>query len=129
MRLLSLSLDVKKLILLFIGFVSLTTFSYSQPNKPIVSEGLFTKVAEYAELIVDGVNKKSTNFQGYFEYSTDKPPIQGEKCSKKAPVCEYPMSVPQFIKEMKMKGWTLVSSSTQNGGGIMRHFQYLFRKE
>ena len=80
MRLLSLSLDVKKLILLFIGFVSLTIFSYSQPNKPIVSEGLFTKVAEYAELIVDGVNKKSTNFQGYFEYSTDKPPIEGEKC-------------------------------------------------
>ena len=70
--------DMKKLILLFIAFVSLSNYSYSQ---------------EYAELSIDGINRKPTMFKGYFEYTTDIPPIQGEKCSKKVPMCDYPMTV------------------------------------
>ena len=83
----------------------------------------------YAELSVDGINRKPTMFKGYFEYTTETPPIQGEKCSKKAPICDYRMTVPQFIKEMEMKGWILVSASTGNGGGFIRNFHYIFRKE
>ena len=44
-------------------------------------------------------------------------------------MCDYPMTVPQFFKEMEMKGWTLVSASTGNGGGFIKNFQYIFRKE
>tara|TARA_B100001057_G_scaffold231609_1_gene231855 strand:+ start:408 stop:887 length:480 start_codon:yes stop_codon:yes gene_type:complete len=53
---------MKKLILLFIAFVSISNYSYSQ---------------EYAELSIDGINRKPTMFKGYFEYTTDIPPIQG----------------------------------------------------
>ena len=68
---------MEKLILLFIAFVSISSYSYSQPNKPIVSEGLFTKVADYAELIVNSPNRNLDSFKGYLEYSTDTHPIQG----------------------------------------------------
>ena len=100
-------------ILIIILFV-FSTFSYSQ---------------EYAELIVDDINRKPKMFIGYFEYTTDIPPIQGENCSKKVPMCDYFMTVPEFIKQMETKGWTLINSSTGNGGSYQKHFQYVFRKD
>ena len=53
---------------------------------PIVSEGLFTKVADYAELIVNSPNRNLDSFIGYLEYSTDTYPIKGLKCQKG--ICE-----------------------------------------
>ena len=97
--------DMKKLIILFIAFVSLSYYSYSQPNKPIVSEGVFSKTAEYAELILSDINKKPTFFHASFEYTTSSAPIQGEKCSNRLPICNYRMTVPEFIKQMEIKGW------------------------
>ena len=117
---------MEKLILLFISFVSISSYSYSQPNKPIVSEGLFTKVADYAELIVNSPNRNLDSFKGYLEYSTDTHPIQGTKCQRG--ICEYPMNVTKFIKEMESNGWTLVSSSVATRQDLS-YSQYLFRKE
>jgi hypothetical protein len=120
---------MKNPILLFISFVSLTTYSYCQPNKPIVSEGLYTKVADYAELILSDINKKPTFFRASFEYTTSSAPIQGEKCSKKALICNYRMTVPEFVKQMEIKGWQIISSSVGDGGGFTKTYQYLFRKK
>ena len=117
---------MEKLIHLFIAFVSISSYSYSQPNKPIVSEGLFTKVADYAELIVNSPNRTLDSFIGYLEYSTDTHPIKGMKCQRG--ICEYPMNVRKFIKEMESNGWTLVSSSVATKQDLS-YSQYLFRKE
>ena len=103
---------MKKLRLLFIAFVSLSNYSYSQ---------------EYAELIAHGPNRNPDSFKGYLEYSSDTPPIQSSNC-KKSLICEYPMSVMQFIKEMELNGWTLESTSvaySEHGS----YSQYFFRKE
>ena len=35
-------------------------YSNSQPNKPIIGEGVFNKTAEYAELITSELNKKAS---------------------------------------------------------------------
>lgn len=102
---------MKKLILLFIAFVSLSNYSYSQ---------------EYAELIAHGPNRNLDSFKGYLEYSTDSPPILGMKCKRS--ICEYDMNVMEFIKQMKLNGWTLESTSvaySEHGS----YSQYLFRKE
>lgn len=120
---------MKKLLLLITAFVSFTTYSYSQPNKPIVGEGVFSKTAEYAELILYYINKNPTFFQASFEFTTPSAPIEGDKCAKKLPICNYPMTVPQFIKQMEIKGWELISSSVGYGGSFKKTYQYLFRKE
>jgi hypothetical protein len=119
---------MKKLVLLFLAFVFFTIYSYSQPNKPIVNEGVFVKVADYAELIVYGSNTSPESFTGFFEYSIDTPPIKSKKCHKKHAKCYYTISVMRFVKEMENKGWTIVSSSTGDGDNGA-FYQYLFRKE
>ena len=118
---------MKKYFLIVFFFYFL--FSNSQPNKPIIGEGVFNKSAEYAELITSELNKKASFFRASFQYSTPSAPIDGEKCAKKSPICNYPMSVPQFINQMEIKGWELISSSIVNGGNNTKTYKYLFRKE
>ena len=113
------------LIIVFFSFL----FSNSQPNKPIIGEGVFNKTAEYAELITSELNKKATFFRASFKYSTPSAPIDGEKCAKKLPICNYPMSVAQFINKMEINGWELISSSIIDGGNNTKTYKYLFRKE
>ena len=67
------------LIIVFFSFL----FSNSQPNKPIIGEGVFNKTAEYAELTTSESNKKASFFRASFQYSTPSAPIDGEKCAKK----------------------------------------------
>ena len=104
-------------------------YSHSQPNKPIVGEGVFTKTAEYAELIISGINKKPSFFRASFEYTTPSAPIEGEKCAKRLRICNYSMSVPQFIDQMEIKGWQLISSSIGDSGNQTKTYKYLFRRE
>ena len=118
---------MKKYCLIVFFFYFL--YSNSQPNKPIIGEGVFIKTAEYAELITSELNKKASFFRASFKYSTPSAPIHGEKCAKKLPICNYPMSVPQFINQMETKGWKLISSSIVDGGNYTKTYKYLFRKE
>ena len=120
---------MKNLITLFSGYVFFSIHSYSQPNKPIVGQGLFTETAQYAELILSDINKKPRSFQASFEYTTPSAPIEGDKCSRKSTICNYRMTLPEFIKQMEIKGWQLISSSVRDGGGFIKTYQYLFRKE
>ena len=113
------------LIIVFFSFY----LSNSQPNKPIIGEGVFNKTAEYAELITSELNKKASFFRASFQYTTQSAPIDGEKCAKTSPICNYPMSVPQFINQMELKGWELILSSIVDGDNYKKTYKYLFRKE
>jgi hypothetical protein len=39
------------------------------------------------------------------------------------------MSVPQFIDQMEIKGWQLISSSIGDCGNHTKTYKYLFRRE
>tara|TARA_B100000927_G_scaffold276679_1_gene257682 strand:- start:354 stop:710 length:357 start_codon:yes stop_codon:yes gene_type:complete len=118
-------MKIYSLIIVFFSFF----FSNSQPNKPIIGDGLYNKTAEYAELITSELNKKASFFRASFQYTTTSAPIDGEKCAKTSPICDYAMTVPQFINKMEIKGWELISSSIDDGGGNKKTYKYLFRKE
>tara|TARA_B100000900_G_scaffold97202_1_gene80256 strand:+ start:2430 stop:2786 length:357 start_codon:yes stop_codon:yes gene_type:complete len=113
------------LIIVFFSFF----FSNSQPNKPIIGEGVFNKNAEYAELIISELNKKASFFRASFQYTTSSAPIDGEKCAKTSSICNYTMTVSQFISKMEINGWELISSSIIDGGNYKKTYKYLFRKE
>ena len=120
---------MEKLILLFVGFFSLTIYSYSQPNKPIVSEGVYTKEADYADLIVYHLNSKHNTFNARFEWTTPKAPFEGIKLKGNESKFTFLMTVSEFIKQMEWEGWELHSWSARGLGRNFTQSQYLFRKE
>ena len=39
------------------------------------------------------------------------------------------MTVPEFIKQMEIKGWQIILSTVGDSGGFTKTYQYLFRKK
>tara|TARA_B100000963_G_scaffold359861_1_gene388534 strand:+ start:1319 stop:1531 length:213 start_codon:yes stop_codon:yes gene_type:complete len=69
---------MKKLILLFIAYVSLLSYSYSQ---------------EYADLQVYNGNRKPNEFNTRFEWTSSEAPIQGTRIRGKDPIFTFNITV------------------------------------
>jgi len=105
---------MKKLILLFIAFVTLSNYSYSQG---------------YADLRVYGFNRTSNQFNARFEWTSSEAPIQGIRMRGKDPNFSFNMTVVEFIKQMHLQGWEVQCFSASGSGKPNSVTQYLFRKE